>query len=266
MSRQSRRHLGLAIATALVLSTSLAAQDQGHEFRWSGTLAPEKVVEIKNLNGTIAAGPASGDQIEVTAVKSGPDADRVKIEVVPSGEGVTFCAIYPGGLFGSSGTCEPGEHWHSNNVHGDKTKVDFTVRLPENLRFSAQNVNGSIKAEGLGRFVHATSVNGSVHVSTKNFAELSTVNGSIEGRMGRADWTGTLKISTVNGSVDLTMPGSLSADVKFRSVNGHMNSDFPLTVSGSFGGRKMDGRVGSGGRELVVETVNGSVSLHHDTI
>jgi putative adhesin len=267
MFRETRRKLWLALASAFLLSSYLVAQDQGREFHWSGKLAAEQVVEIKNINGTIAASPASGDQVEVTAEKSGPDADRVKIEVVPSADGVTICAIYPGGLFGSSsGSCEPGEHWHGNNVHSNKTKVDFTVRLPENLRFSAQNVNGSVKAEGLGRFVRASSVNGSVRVSTKSWAQLSSVNGSIEGRMGRADWSGTLKISTVNGSVDLELPSSLSADVKFRSVNGRLNSDFPLTVSGTFGGRKMDGRVGNGGRELVVETVNGSVSMHHEPI
>jgi len=267
MSHKTCRSLWPVFATAFLLSGYLVAQDQGREFHWSGKLAAEQVVEIKNINGKIAASPASGDQVEVTAEKSGPDADRVKVEVVPSADGVTICAIYPSGFFGSSSrSCEPGEHWHANNVHGDRTKVDFTVHLPENLRFSAQNINGSVKAEGLGRFVRASSVNGSVHVSTKSWAQLSSVNGSIEGRMGRADWSGTLKISTVNGSIELELPSSLSADVKFRSVNGRLNSDFPLTVSGTFGGRKMDGRVGNGGRELVVETVNGSVSLRHDTI
>ena len=266
MFGRTHRSLWLVPAMALLLSGYLVAQDQGREFHWSGTLAAEKIVEIKNINGTIAADAASGDQIEVTAVKSGPDADKVKIEVVPSAEGITFCAIYPGVLFGTSGSCEPGGHWHSSNIRGNNTKVDFTVHLPENLRFTAQNVNGSVKAEELGRFVHASSVNGSVRVSTKSFAELSSVNGSIQGRMGRADWSGTLKIATVNGSVDLTMPSTLSADVKFHSVNGRLNSDFPLTVSGTFGERRMDGKIGNGGRELVIDTVNGSVSLHHDSL
>jgi DUF4097 and DUF4098 domain-containing protein YvlB len=154
----------------------------------------------------------------------------------------------------------------SDLVHGNNTKVNFTVHLPGDLRFAGQNINGDVKAEGLGRFVRARSVNGSVRVSTKSWAELSSVNGSIEGRMGCADWSGTLKIATVNGSIELEMPGSLSADVKFRSVNGRLNTDFPLSVSGSLGGRKVEGRIGSGGRELVVETVNGSVSLRHEPI
>ena len=118
----------------------------------------------------------------------------------------------------------------------------------------------------MGRFVRASTVNGSVRVSTKAWAELSSVNGSIDASMGRADWTGTLKISTVNGSVKLEMPGDMNADVRFRSVNGRLNTDFPLSVSGSLGGRKVEGRIGNGGRELVVETVNGNVELKRESI
>jgi len=135
-----------------------------------------------------------------------------------------------------------------------------------NIRFAATSINGGVTAENMGRFVRANSVNGSVHVSTKQWAEVSSVNGSIEANMGSADWTGTLKISTVNGSINLRMPSELNADVRFSSVNGRLESDFPLTMSGKFGGRRVEGRIGSGGRELVVDTVNGSLRLKSESI
>jgi DUF4097 and DUF4098 domain-containing protein YvlB len=118
----------------------------------------------------------------------------------------------------------------------------------------------------MGRFVRADSVNGSVRVSTKQWAELSSVNGSLEARMGSADWTGTLKISTVNGSIDLKMPSELHADVRFSSVNGHLDTDYPLSVSGSIGDHRVEGRVGNGGRKLVLDTVNGNVRLKRDSV
>jgi len=139
--------------------------------------------------------------------------------------------------------------------------VRFTVRVPENVRFYAENVNGSVTAENMGRFVKASSVNGSVHVSTKSWAEISSVNGSLEARMGRSDWTGTLKAESVNGSINLELPSDTNADVNFKSVNGRLESDFPLTVQGSLGGHIVRGQIGNGGRELKVETVNGNVEL-----
>lgn len=260
----SRNHRCLLTLVVVLLTTAAWTQTESREFHWSGKLAPENIVEIKGINGAIEAQPASRDEVEVTAEKSGPRADEVKIEVAQHPNGVTICAIYPGQV--ASGHCEPGSDWHTNNGHGDDTKVDFHVKLPRNLRFSGQNVNGSVIAENMGRFVHASSVNGRVRVSTASWAEVSTVNGSIEAAMGSADWTGTLHISTVNGSIRLEMPGDLNTDVSFRSVNGNLNSDFPLTVKGSLGGRLVSGRIGNGGRDLRVDTVNGSVELRRKEI
>jgi hypothetical protein len=150
-----------------ILTTTLWAQDQGRDFHWTGKLGADQVVEIKNINGLIEAQAGSGDAVQVTAEKSGPKAEQVNIQVVPHNDGVTICAIYPSGLFGgSSGPCEPGSRWHSSNVHSDNTKVHFLVRMPRNLRFLAQNVNGDIRAEDLGRFVRVSTVNGSIRIAT----------------------------------------------------------------------------------------------------
>jgi len=242
--------LGLAWSTTVTL-----ADDQGREFHWSGKLAADQLVQVKGINGNIDAEGGSGDQVEVTAEKSGPDADRVKIQVASTGDGVIICAIYPG----SSESCSPS--WHAGNVRGDNTKVHFMIHMPKNLRFSGQNVNGDVNAKGMGRVVRAESVNGSVQVSTTAWAEAETVNGAIRAKVGNAAWRGTLSFKSVNGSVELEMPDDLSADVKFKSLNGRISSDFPITISGSFVGQSAKGRIGNGGRELSIETVNGSVQL-----
>ena len=253
----------LPVLIGLVLSVTIArAQDQSREFHWSGKLAAEQIVEVKGVNGDIDAEGTGGDQVEVTAEKSGPRADEVEIKVVPNEHGVTICAIYPGGIFGGhSGPCEAGTQWHTSNIHGNETKIHFTVHMPKNLRFSGQNVNGSLNAKAMGRVVRAVTVNGAIRVSTTAWAEAETVNGSIEASMGTANWTNTLKFESVNGSIELRMPDDLSAEVNFETVNGRISSDFPITISGGFVGHSAHGRVGSGGRELVVKTVNGSVGL-----
>lgn len=259
----SYRYFLTALAVMVTGAIALAqdqGQDQGRDYHWKGKLAAENVVIIKNVNGDIDAEAGSGDEVEITAEKSGPEADQVKIELVQLSDGIMVCAIYPGWF---TNHCN---EWHSRNHHSDRAKVHFTVRLPENLRFQAENVNGSVDAAHMGRFVKATSVNGSVRASTQSWAELSTVNGSIDGHMGSADWKGTLKAESVNGSITLELPESTNAEVEFSSVNGRLDSDFPLTVSGKFGGHSVRGTIGSGGRELRVETVNGSVHLRKGEI
>jgi hypothetical protein len=261
MRKIELRNWTATLAVSVLLIATASAQSD-RDFHWTGKLAPDNVVEIKGVNGQIEAETGSGDQVEVTAEKSGPDADDVNIVAVPSAEGITICAIYAK----SGAECSPGKSWHVDNVHGDRTRVHFHVRMPSDLRFSGYNINGDVVAENIGRAVHATTVNGSVRVSTKTWAEASSVNGSIEASMGSADWNGKVQINSVNGSIHLTLPETFNSDVKFSSVNGKLHTDFPMTVEGSMGGRQVQGRIGNGGRELVVETVNGSVDLRKGTI
>ena len=81
--------------------------------------------------------------------------------------------------------------------------------------------------------VALATVNGSVIFSTTGGGRASTVNGSIRGEMGRADWSNTLEMTTVNGSITLTLPPDLSTDVKASTVNGDIATDFPMTSPGA---------------------------------
>lgn len=241
----------------------LAGRSSAADFHWSGKLAADQVVEIKDVNGTIDAKADSATQeVEVSAEKSGTRAEDVKIQVVSHSGGVTICAIYPSQAFGGgASSCEPGDSWHVNNSGGDDTKVHFTVHMPKNLRFSGNNINGNVTAQGMGRFVRAQTVNGSVKVSTTSYAEGWTVNGSVHVVMGSSDWKGKLKFESVNGAIELQFPDDLSTDIDIKSLNGSISSDFPLTISGGFVGHTAHGRIGNGGRALQINTVNGGIDL-----
>ena len=245
----------LILAIVLGLCSLSRAQDSADSFHWTGKLAANQLVQIKNISGAIDAEGVPGDTVDVSAVKSGPDRDQVRVEVVQTGEGVTICAVYPGS------TCDGGGRSHGNI----KAKVDFTVRVPRNLRFSASNVNGRIRAEDMGRALKVTTVNGGIEASSSSWVSATSVNGAVRVSMGSADWDGKLKITTVNGSIVLDMPADLNAEVSFSSVNGSLSSDFPLTMQGgaiNHGPKRLRGTIGNGGRELEVSTVNGSLEIH----
>ena len=161
---------------------------------------------------------------------------------------------------GEPNTCAHGSGGHMN-VRDNDTSVNFTVRVPAGVRFTGHTVNGKVSAENLSADVDASTVNGSVSVSTTGLARAHTVNGSITASMGRADWEGEMEFKTVNGGIDVSFPSGLSAEVEAKTLNGEITSDFPLTVQGTFSRRHMTGTIGGGGRELRLETVNGSVQI-----
>ena len=254
------------ILTAVAVCV-LPAAAQAQDFRWHGRLAPGKRIEVKGVNGDVRAVATTGAEVQVTAAKHArrSDPDDVKIEVIEHEGGVTICAVYPTPRRARrENTCEVGDSWHSSTEDNDVT-VDFEVRIPSGVEFGGQTVNGEMSAEGLKADVKASTVNGSVHVTTTGLAEASTVNGSVYVEMGRADWTDELEFSTVNGGVTLILPAQLNTEVRASTVNGDLVSDYPLTVTGRFGPRRMRGTIGSGGRSLSLSTVNGEIRLRKAT-
>lgn len=235
-----------------------AAQQQGNEWRWHGTVASGKTLEIRGVNGSIEAVAATGNDVVVTATKHGrrSDPDEVHIEVVQNGGNVTICAVYPG----HGNRCGPGDDYHMR-THNNDVEVRFHAQIPAGVAFTAENVNGSVEADSLSGPVNARTVNGGVRIETSvGEASGHTVNGSVTAVV-HAMGTGPLLFETVNGAVNLSLPRGLNADLEASTVNGSINTDFPITVSGRLDRRHLEGKIGQGGRRLRVHTVNGSIRL-----
>jgi hypothetical protein len=70
----------------------------------------------------------------------------------------------------------------------------------------------------------------------------------------------------VNGSVTAELPAALDAQLEMTTVNGRLTTDFPLTLQGKVSPRAMRATIGSGGRALKIETVNGNATLKRRTL
>ena len=254
-----RAQLLLAVVAIAIFAAAAWAQDNGNSKHWTGAMHAGQTLTVKNISGDITVEPASGETAEINAEKSGRDADQVQISIISNEEGVEVCTIYPG----EGNTCD---HSHSDNV---RARVDYTIKIPRDVKLRAANVNGEVTAENLGAEADVSSVNGSVRVSTATWAEAESVNGSVHAKLGRADWPSQAEFKSVNGNVDVTVPADLNADVRFSTLNGNIHSDFNYTVAsgtriGGHPGTKVDATIGSGGRGLRLESVNGDLDLRKE--
>jgi len=254
------RHLLACTAAAAILLAPAAAAAQ--DFRWHGSIAQGQSIEVKGVNGDVRAEPSGGNDVEVTADKRArrDNPDSVQIQVVPHAGGVTICAVYPSRDGSRPNECQPGDGGRMNVQNNDVT-VSFIVRVPAGVHFVGRTVNGEVEATRLNGDVNLSTVNGSVTFSTTGNGRASTVNGSIRGEMGRADWNDRLEMSTVNGSITLTFPSTLNTEVKASTVNGDISTEFPLSMTGRVSRRRVEGTIGAGGRSLSLESVNGGITL-----
>ncbi len=256
--------LSLALCLNSLAVNPVQAQDSAGDFRWQGAVAAGKAVEIKGVNGDVRAELGGGNTVEVVAVKRAGNSDpaSVSVKLIEHAGGITVCAVYPQ-RDGGPGRCEPGGRG-GMNVYKNDVKVDFVVRVPEGVNFIGRTVNGTVQAQGLSANAEAYTVNGNIKVSADGIVQARTVNGSITASCGRADWREALEFNTVNGSIELALPANAQAEIQARTVNGGISTDLPLFVQGEVSKRRLNGVLGSGGnpgRQLKMETVNGSIHV-----
>lgn len=256
----------MPISSALIALAALnggpARPTQAADFQWRRALAAGKTIEIVGINGSIDASGTGGREVEVIAVKKGrrSDPESVRIDVVEHADGVTICAVYPHPPRREPNECREGGKGRSNTNNND-VQVTWTIRVPEGVKFTGRTVNGEVVARRLTAEAEVHTVNGDITVETTSWATGSTVNGSIDARMGRTDWRGDAEFDTVNGSITIDLPTGADLEVDASTVNGSMSTEFPLTIRGKWGPRRMSGTIGQGGRYLSLSTVNGSMNL-----
>jgi hypothetical protein len=243
--------------------------NQSDDFRWNGNIAPGLAIEVNGINGEIIAEPSSGAEVQVVAIKRSKrtDVNLVQMKVVQHAGGVTICALYPNedGVYPSSCGRDDNKSENrrsgNNNIRNNDVRVDFTVKVPQGVGFVGRTINGEISATSLSGNVITSTINGSIKISTTGYAEASTINGQIAAKLGDGNWPKALSFKTINGEISLDLPANLSAAVDAQTLNGRINSDFPLHVSDLDGRKQVKGTIGSGGRDLVLRTLNGSINL-----
>ncbi len=147
----------------------------------------------------------------------------------------------------------------------DVNTVDGSVEVSE--------VRGDISCETVDGKCSVTDVEGRVDVSTVDGSlvlsgifkglRASTVDGSIrawaeEGSVNSDGW----KLSTVDGSITLKIPRSVSCEVQASSTDGHISvsgaADYAVKSK-----RKVVATLGSGGAPVRVSTTDGSITVEY---
>lgn len=239
-----------AVTAALVLLASLpAVAEVTQDFHRTIPLSAEGRVSLSNINGDVEITGWSRNDVQIDATKSARDQqrlDEIRIGINNSSDSVSIETKYPEG--------------RTNNNPGS---VHYVLHVPQKARLGEiRLVNGSLNLENVAGEVEADLVNGKLRASgLAGEANLETVNGTIEANYASLNNVRRIKLGSVNGTINLLLPQSPNADVTASVTNGSIHTDFPLQVSGHWVGKSMSGRLGSGGVQIELHNVNGSIHL-----
>jgi hypothetical protein len=203
---------------------------------------------LSNVNGSVQVEGWDRNEVEVHAVKTAlhdpQDIDRVRIAVDSDGERAAINTIYPPG-------------------NGVAVTVDYVIHVPDRVILDGvETVNGDVHVQRITGAGVLGSINGSVEVlDSEGRFSAKTTNGDVRLELRKLPAGEPMQLATVNGSVILSLPADAGAEVNVVSRNGDFRCDFPLRSLGAYDPRIFRGRLGSGGGEIVLTTVNGAIRI-----
>jgi hypothetical protein len=221
-------------------------------------------VEVFGTMGSIRAEPADGAEVTVSATRHGrstrPD---IAFQVVRHPAGVTVCAVYPVPAGHAPNRCLPGGAGPRYNTRANDVEVEFLVRVPRGVGFTAGTALGNVTTGLLTGPVHAETSAGDVELATTSWAAGSSAAGNVTARIGRAAWEGTLELSSASGTITVVLPRDAAAAVVAASGTGHVRSDFAAIRRARRGhvGSRASATLGAGGRRLVLRSHTGNVRI-----
>ena len=144
----------------------------------------------------------------------------------------------------------------------ESVSVSYLVFVPRHFDLQLDAHNGGLGIMGVTGKMDLRTTNGSVNLTdVGGDVHARTQNGSLNVQLAGAKWDGAgLDVETQNGSVRIGIPSAYAAQIETGTVNGRVNTDFPVTVQGRIS-RRLSLPLNGGGTPIRAITTNGSVTL-----
>jgi hypothetical protein len=269
-----KRQMVLTGVVCLLGACNLPAVEETGTEQKSFTLSHSagRKLTVDNIWGSVHVTAAEGDRVEVSVRKrwhadSQASLERarreVRLDMTQDGDAVR---IYVDGPFR--------EH-NRNHELGYEPGYDFDIRVPRQIGLDVRTVlDGDVRVTGTAGDFAAGNVNGDITLTdVAGSGRATTVNGPVKVSF-RENPRSECTFKTVNGEVALTMQPGLNADLRLKTMNGDAWTDFdyqvlPVKASAAQEGARYvyrlgngtNLRVGAGGTQLNVETLNGPIRI-----
>lgn len=245
----------------------------------------DKMLEVQNLNGSIAVEGYDGNTVLVTVEKTISASNTTNLElgkkeigikVINQGDKIIIYPDVPNMHYkdGRFTNINCGRWEESSYEH----TLNFKVRIPKNSKLKVGAINnGEIHVKNTrGSFIEANNINGGIELSNvTGQTKVHCINGEVS-----ISYADNPKVAStyysLNGDINITYQKGLSADITFKSMNGELFTDFDIakqyakTIKDDSEQKKNTKykyeskpvvQIGQGGLSFDFETLNGDVII-----
>jgi len=276
------------VAALAIAGFALAARADAEEWNKSYTVAGRAHVRVDTNDGAVRVATADTKQVELRVIYEGYKLDK----------NMTITSRQDGDQVEISARAHNGISWGIIGVNHRTLRIE--VRMPKDADLNVDTGDGSVETQPLTGSLDIHTGDGHIRVEgARGDVRLRTGDGSIEGRdldgkvdadtgdghvtlEGRFDslniktgdggvtarvgagsrLTTGWKIHTGDGSVDMSLPGDLQANIEASTNDGRISLGIPVTVEGTFSNSRISGKMNGGGQQLLIHTGDGSIHLN----
>lgn len=282
------------VLVACVATTAQAQRDYGERLDTTVSLDRQATVDLSLMSGRVEVVGGSSSQAHVRAASARGDIQfdagpgRLRLSVDPSRRGngdAQFELTVPAGTRVIVNSLSAPLSIRGVKGEVDANSVSGSIEVTDaNRKVKAESVSGNVEVSQVQGDVRASSVSGHVEVDgVSGDLETESVSGRIvmtrahskyvraETVSGRVSYSGTFEpagsyeFKSHSGSILLSLPADVGAQVQIETFSGAVNSDFPVTLQPSTRSRGETGRIefkiGDGRSRIVAESFSGNIRI-----
>jgi Toastrack DUF4097 len=161
-------------------------------------------------------------------------------------------------------------------------RLNIEIKVPKQTTLDLKTMNGSISVEGISGEMTIDAMNGHINVQDASGPVVAhSMNGRIVASLAQVSAAKASSFSSMNGSIEVTLPADLKARLKMKSDHGEIYTDFDVKVDSATGStplapdgggkngnvalphtdRTLYGTINGGGPEMQFITYNGRIVI-----
>lgn len=149
---------------------------------------------------------------------------------------------------------------------GVRKQANLTIQVPFKTSVQLRCTNcAELRIEGVEGDIDVNTVNGGIRLINVSGSVLAhSLNQGVTAIIDKVDPNKAMSFSSMNGSIDCTFPANLKANVRMRTTNGKIHTDFDLRLAGGEAirmDRGISGTINGGGPEIAFKAFNGSIHV-----